>query len=113
MDRITLWGWIDFDGKDAAAIVRGATQHIAPTYDEQGCVHYVWTADPVQTHRVWVFEEWETVADLAAHLEGPLYRAMSGYLAEAGMTGAEVNKYAVARKAPVYDGSGVPRAAFD
>ena len=113
MERITLWGWIDFEGKDAAAIVRGATHLIAPTYTEQGCIHYVWTADPVQTHRVWVFEEWESVADLQAHLEGPLYRDMAGYLAEAGMTGADVNKYRVDLKQPVYDGSGVPKAAFD
>lgn len=113
MERITLWGWIDFAGKDAAAIVRGAGVHIAPTYDEQGCVHYVWTADPVQTHRVWVYEEWESVADLAAHLAGPLYRAMADYLADAGMTGADVNKYRIDAKQPVYDGSGMPRAEFD
>ena len=54
-----------------------------------------------------------THAVRAEHLEGPLYRSMAGYLAEAGMTGAEVDKYRVIQKQPVYDGSGVPQAAFD
>ncbi|MEO0032343.1 MAG: hypothetical protein RIS94_2101 [Pseudomonadota bacterium] len=112
MERITLFGWIDFEGKDAAALMRGATHMIQPTYDEPGCVHYVWTADPVRTHRVWVFEEWESVQALADHLAGQLYRDMAGYLVESGMTGAEVDKYRVVQKQPVYDGTGTPRADF-
>ena len=112
MDRVTLWGWLDFDGKDVTAILRGATHLIEPTYQEAGCVHYVWTADPVRAGRMWVFEEWESVQSLADHLAGPLYREMAAYLADSGMTAADVNKYAVARKQPVYDGSGAPRADF-
>ncbi|MCY1671551.1 antibiotic biosynthesis monooxygenase [Novosphingobium sp. SL115] len=112
MERVTLWGWIDFAGKDAAAIVRGAEQFIVPTYDEPGCIHYVWTGDPLKPERMWVFEEWESVGALADHLSGPLYTAMSGYLADSGMTGAEVDKYRVVAKQPVYDGSGLPKAEF-
>ncbi|MGE8133783.1 putative quinol monooxygenase [Novosphingobium subterraneum] len=112
MERVTLWGWIDFEGKDAAAIVRGGAQFILPTYEERGCIHYVWNADPLKPDRIWVFEEWDSIEALAEHLEGPLYRAMAGYLAEAGMTGAEVDKYRVVQKQPVYDGSGLPQAAF-
>ncbi|MBF9150190.1 putative quinol monooxygenase [Novosphingobium jiangmenense] len=113
MERVTLWGWIDFEGKDAAEIVRGGAQYILPTYEEPGCIHYVWNADPLKPDRIWVYEEWETVGALADHLAGPLYRAMAGYLADAGMTGAEVDKYLAVRKQPVYDGSGLPKASFD
>ncbi|SCY38217.1 Quinol monooxygenase YgiN [Novosphingobium aromaticivorans] len=113
MERITLWGWIDFDGKDAAEVVRGGKQFILPTYDEPGCIHYVWNADPLKPSRVWVYEEWESTRALADHLAGPLYRAMADYLGQAGMTGAEVDKYRVVAKQPVYDGSGTPRAEFD
>ncbi|MDT0507859.1 antibiotic biosynthesis monooxygenase [Novosphingobium sp. MMS21-SN21R] len=113
MDRVTLWGWIDFEGKDAAAIARGGAQFILPTYDEPGCIHYVWNADALNPSRLWVYEEWECIEALADHLAGPLYRDMAGYLADSGMTGAEVDKYRVAAKQPVYDGSGMPRAAFD
>lgn len=113
MDRVTLWGWIDFEGKDAAEIARGGAQFILPTYDEPGCIHYVWNGDALNPARLWVYEEWESVEALAAHLAGPLYLAMSGYLAESGMTGAEVDKYRVVTKQPVYDGSGTPRADFD
>ena len=113
MERVTLWGWIDFGGQDAAAIVRGGAQFILPTYEERGCIHYVWNADPLKPDWIWVFEEWDSVDALAEHLGGPLYRAMAGYLADAGMTGAEVDKYRVVQKQPVYDGSGVPQASFD
>jgi quinol monooxygenase YgiN len=112
MERVTLWGWLDFEGKDVTAILRGATHLIEPTYQEAGCVHYVWTADPVREGRMWVFEEWETVQSLTDHLVGQLYRDMAAYLVDSGMTGAEVDKYRVDRKEPVYDGSGMPRADF-
>lgn len=112
MERVTLWGWIDFDDKDAADVVRGGAQFILPTYEEHGCIHYVWNADPLKPSRVWVYEEWEDVGALAAHLAGPLYSSMANYLVEAGMTGAEVDKYKVVAKQPVYDGSGMPQAAF-
>ncbi|MGV3512103.1 MAG: putative quinol monooxygenase [Novosphingobium sp.] len=113
MERVTLWGWIDFEGKDAASIVRDGANFILPTYEERGCIHYVWNADPLKPDRIWVFEEWDSVEALAEHLEGSLYRSMAGYLASAGMTGANVDKYRVVQKQPVYDGSGVPQAAFD
>ena len=107
MERVTLWGWLDFAGKDVSPILKGATDLIAAAYDEPGCIHYVWNADPLKPDRIWVYEEWETVGALADHLAGPLYRAMAGYLADAGMTGAEVDKYLAVRKQPVYDGSGL------
>lgn len=112
MERVTLFGWLDFEGKDVTAILRGATHLIDPTYGEPGCIHYVWTADPVQEGRMWVFEEWESVQALTDHLAGPLYRQMADYLFASGMTGAEVDKYRVVQKQGVYDGEGAPRADF-
>lgn len=38
---------------------------------------------------------------------------MADYLAASGMTGAEVDKYKVVAKQPVYGGSGLPKAQFD
>lgn len=113
MERVTLWGWIDFEGKDAAEIARGGAPHILPTYDEPGCIHYVWNGDALNPSRLWVYEEWESVAALADHLAGPLYRAMADYLTQSGMTGADVAKYKAVAKQPVYDGSGLPKAQFD
>lgn len=112
MARIILSGYIDFDGKDVMPILRGARDMIAAAYAEKGCIHYVWTADPQIESRMWVYEEWESVDDLKAHLADEAYRSMAAYLAEAGMTGAEVNKYRVDAKEPVYDGSGSPQADF-
>lgn len=112
MERVTLWGWLDFAGKDVSPILKGATDLIAAAYDEPGCIHYVWTADPLRPERMWVYEEWENVDALRGHLDGEPYRGMADYLISSGMSGAEVDKYRVDRKEPVYDGSGRPKPDF-
>ena len=63
-------------------------------------------------YRVRVFEEWESVETLCAHLAAQPYVAMAAYLAEAGLTGADVHKYRIDLKEPVYDPGGRPRGDF-
>lgn len=112
MSRVTLAGTIDFAGKDVTAILRGARDLIAAAYAEPGCVHYAWTADVLVPHRVRVFEEWESSETLCAHLAAAPYVEMAAYLAAAGLTGADVHKYRVDLKEPVYDEEGRARGDF-
>jgi hypothetical protein len=37
---------------------------------EAGCLEYTFSADPIEPHRVLLFERWESQADLDAHLNG-------------------------------------------
>jgi quinol monooxygenase YgiN len=85
---------------------------IAAALAEQGCVHYAWTADLARPGRIHVFEEWETEADLAAHLSDQPYFQMAGHLAAVGILGAITRKYRVDLIEPVYDPNGKPRADF-
>ena len=35
---------------------------------EPGCIHYVFSADPIDAGRIYLFERWESKEALAAHL---------------------------------------------
>ena len=112
MSKVIISGFIDFGDRDVTPILQGARELIEMTYDEPGCIHYVWSADVLRPGRVWVYEEWQSVETLAAHLVADSYLRMSGYLAQSGLTGATVNKYLIATDEPVYDATGVARAEF-
>lgn len=112
MTRVTLAGTLDFDGRDVTSILLGARDLIAAAYAEPGCLHYAWTADVLTPGRVRVFEEWETIETLCAHLGAEPYVRMAAYLDGAGLTAAEVSKYRVDLKEPVYDPEGRARGDF-
>lgn len=85
---------------------------IAETRTQEGCLHYVWSADPTSDTRVYVYEKWASVADLAAHLAGPFYQAMLGKLGQYGVYDIDIAKYRIDLEEPVYDAEGKPRADF-
>lgn len=112
MARVIIAGSLDFEGKDVASILEGARDMIASAYAEPGCIHYCWTADLLHPGRILVYEEWESSDTLCAHLAAEPYQQMSTYLGTSGMTGADVHKYRVDAKEPVYDPEGRPRGDF-
>lgn len=112
MSKVIVSGYIDFGDKDVAPILEAARDMIAVTYEEEGCIHYVWTKDVLKPGRMWVYEEWVSVETLAAHLVHANYYDMGQHLVASGMTGADVRKYLVDRDEPIYDGSGIARAEF-
>lgn len=112
MARVIVAGTIDFEGRDAAPIIAAARDLIAAAYVEAGCIHYCWTADVLHPGRIRVFEEWESEETLSAHLAAAAYLDMAAHLAASGMTGADVHKYRIDAKEPVYDPEGRPRGDF-
>ena len=85
---------------------------VAQTRTQKGCNHYVWSADPTSETRVYVYENWASVEDLAEHLAGTYYQNMLATLGGYGVTNIEVSKFKVALEEPVYDPQGRPRADF-
>ena len=85
---------------------------VEETRAQKGCRHYVWSADPTSNTRVYVYENWASVEDLAAHLAGPYYQNMLASLGKYGVSDTEVSKFKVALEEPVYDPEGKPRADF-
>jgi len=94
----------------------GALAETAPlveqTRTQAGCQHYVWSADPTSDTRIYVYEKWDSVPDLAAHLAGPFYHAMLAQLGKYGVYDIDIAKYRIDLEEPVYDPEGKPRADF-
>ncbi|CAA0106359.1 Uncharacterised protein [Halioglobus japonicus] len=109
---VLIAGTLNFPGGNREQALADTASLVADTRGQQGCLHYVWSADPTSTTRCYVFEKWASVEDLAAHLAGTFYQAMLGKLMEYGIEDVEVSKYKVALEEPVYDPEGRPRADF-
>ncbi len=109
---VVIAGEVDFPPANRAAALAGARDLIAMALAEPGCRHYAWSADPYDTGRVHVFEEWDTAEELAAHLAGPAYTGMLAHLGGHTIVAAVTRKYRVDRIEPVYGSDGVATAVF-
>jgi quinol monooxygenase YgiN len=109
---VVISGEIDLapDAREKALLE--AVPLIEAALAERGCRHYAWSADLSRPGRVNVFEEWDSEADLIAHLAAEPYLKMAGHLASVGILGAVTRKYRVDLIEPVYDPEGKPRGDF-
>ncbi|WP_144097760.1 putative quinol monooxygenase [Croceicoccus sediminis] len=104
--QVIVAGWIRMEG-DAAPTVLSATALIDAALTEKGCLAYDWAIYPDRPDTILVFERWETVEDLVAHLNDEPYRAMGGHLEDAGIAGAEVLCHAVTGSQNIYGNDGI------
>lgn len=109
---VIINGTVDFKPEDAVAVLKDSAQLMAETRKQQGCRHYVWSLDPAVPGRVYVYENWESVEDLAAHLAGHFYTDMVAVLSKYEMLATDILKYRIDHAEPVYDETGTPRADF-
>lgn len=66
------------------AFVTLMTSAMTVSQGEAGCVEYRFTADLNDTLRFHLVELWETEADVAAHMSGPVFREFVGGLPAVG-----------------------------
>ncbi len=109
---IILTGWVDVDPEKRDAALVAGCPHMQATRAWQGCLDYVWSADPLNAARIYIYERWESAEALASHFKGPHYTAMRDTIAAHGISAVDVWKYQPAKKGAVYDKTGVPRADF-
>ncbi|MCG8591308.1 MAG: antibiotic biosynthesis monooxygenase [Proteobacteria bacterium] len=109
---ILIAGTVDVDPEQRDRALTTGADLMRETRTQKGCLDYVWSADPAVPGRIYVFERWESTADLAAHLAGEYYRQMREHIGSHGLRAADVHKYAIERFEPVYDETGTARADF-
>lgn len=109
---ILIAGTVEINASKRDKALAEAAGLMAETRTQAGCNHYVWSADPTSDTRVYVYENWDSTEDLAAHLAGPYYRDMLGLLGGYEVHNTEVSKFKIALEEPVYDPEGKPRADF-
>ncbi len=109
---IIIAGTVDLDPEKRQAALTSGCPHMEATRNQKGCMHYVWSADPLVPGRVYVYECWESAQDLTAHLDGPHYRAMLQNMAAHEIRSMDVAKFKISLSEPVYDPQGKARADF-
>lgn len=109
---VLISGTVEVDAKDREKALAEAADLMAATRTQQGCNHYVWSADPTSDTRIYVYENWDSSEDLCAHLAGPYYAQMLGLLGGYNVRNTVVSKFKVAHEEPVYDPEGKPRGDF-
>ena len=110
--EIVIIGTIDMAAGARSDALERARPHIEGARTQDGCLAYVFAADPVVDDRISVHEHWRDAASLEAHLSGPHYRAMLETLGAHGVTAISVAKHEIRRSAPVYGSRGVATASF-
>lgn len=109
---IIIAGEVDFPPDNRERALNGARELILMALAEPGCRHYAWTADPFDPGRVHVFEQWDSAAELQAHLDGEAYRGMLAHLSAYTILNADTRKYRCDLIEPVYGPDGVATATF-
>ena len=109
---IVIAGTVDLRPEKRQAALDAGREIAAATRALEGCLDYVWSADPVVPGRVYVFERWTDEAALRAHFDGPLYWEMRKVLREYEKLHTDISKYRIDLQEPVYDADGNPRADF-
>jgi len=109
---IVIAGTIEIDPARREEALANAQPYIDGALTQPGCEAYTWAADLNSPGRVEVFERWTSEADLRAHFDGPHYKAMLVHMGSHGLKSADVSKYRVDLREPVYDPANKPRADF-
>lgn len=61
-------GTFEVAPEDRDAFLRGREDAMRTSRAEAGCLDYVFAADPIESGRVILFEQWESEDALAAHI---------------------------------------------
>ncbi|RVQ67115.1 antibiotic biosynthesis monooxygenase [Croceicoccus ponticola] len=104
--QVIVAGWIKMAG-DAAPTLQSATGHIDAALAEKGCLAYEWAVYPDKPDTILVFERWDSVDTLIAHLNAEPYFAMGGHLEAAGIAGADVLCHSVTGSQNIYGNDGL------
>ena len=57
---IIITGTVDVDPERREAALIAAQPHMRATRALEGCLDYVWSADPLVPGRIYVYERWES-----------------------------------------------------
>lgn len=96
---IIVAGHIRLDPARRDQAVEAATEMMAETAKEDGCIVYVFSAsfgDPGLFH---VYEEWETLEHLADHGKAPHMAVFQAKMADFGVSERSINRYTVTDQA--------------
>lgn len=110
--NVLISGTVHIDAENRDKALAECAELMEKTREQDGCMHYVWSADPTSATRIYVFERWENSETLSKHLAGAYYANMLGHMGSYNVHDIEVTKFKLAIEEPVYDPEGKPRGDF-
>lgn len=94
-------GNLTIDPADVDTLRAAATEMMAATHQESGCIEYVFSVSVADPGTVQIFEIWESAADLDAHFNEPHMATFQAALANITITGSSLHRYEVASSEPM------------
>ena len=98
---LVIAGTVSIDPANHEEAIAAATEMMAETHKEPGCISYTFSAaldDPGGFH---IFEEWESQEALDLHFKAPHMAAFQGKFGKLGVREMKVQRYEVASVGPL------------
>ena len=103
MAQIVIAGEIYLDpARRGDCLQAGLGFQAATRRDEPGCLAYVFSADPIETGTINVYERWADAASLEAHFQHQNYFKMRDNFGAHGITGTKISKFRLDAEDTVY-----------
>jgi len=90
---IIIAGTITIDPDKVEAALAAVAPMMVATQAEEGCMEYVFSADPLLPGCLRVFEQWENEDALRAHFQSPHMAEFQSVMGGFGVTDASVQRY--------------------
>jgi quinol monooxygenase YgiN len=110
---LVIAGHISVAAEVRSTMLDAVAPLVAKTRQEDGCVGYSLSADPVVPEHVVVLEIWASKDAVTTHMQTPTFAELGAITASFKPTGASLNKYRVDASAPLYGAGGAPSFDFD
>lgn len=100
MATVIVTGTFDLAPEDRDAFLAGRAEGMRRSRAEDGCVAYAFAADPLESGRVLLFEQWESEEALAAHAAA-MREARASAPAPVKVLASSITKHVVASSGPL------------
>ncbi|GAB5488578.1 MAG: hypothetical protein Pars2KO_21480 [Parasphingorhabdus sp.] len=90
---IFVQGWIKVSEKDLPTIIPAASTMMIETVKEEGCLHYSFAHDIVETGLVQISERWDTEESLNAHFQTSHMLAFNKAISELSIEAMDIRMY--------------------
>ncbi len=98
---IVIHASVLMDPQKREPAIAAATEMMAASRKEKGCVSYTFSSDLSEPGRFYIFEEWESDAALAAHFAMPHMARFQQAVAGFGIKEMKAERYEVTAKGPL------------
>ena len=110
--KFIIYAEIDVQEEKRLSLLEALFPLINKIRAQTGCVRYDWNMDSSDIGRIYVYEEWEDEAALAAHFAGDSFKSMGEKLGEFGVLAMKARKFSIQQEGAVFTANGVPSVKF-